>query len=378
MIIGVPKEIKNNENRVAVTPAGVTEFRRYGHTVYVQASAGQGSGFSDHEYIEAGAQLLDTIGEIYDIAEMIVKVKEPIASEYPLIKENQLLFTYFHFASSEELTHAMIERKAVCLAYETVERADRSLPLLVPMSEVAGRMAIQEGAKYLEKPMGGRGILLGGVAGVKPADVLVLGGGIVGTEAAKMAAGLGAHVTIMDISLPRLRYLEDIMPANVDTVMSNEYNIRRHIQHSDIIIGGVLIPGAKAPSLITRDMLKLMRPGTVMVDVAIDQGGCFETSHATTHQDPTYVVDDVVHYCVANMPGAVPYTSTLALTNSTLPYALQLANLGWQLACARSEELLKGLNIVNGKIVYQGVSDAFGLPYVPVQEVLDSSSSINK
>lgn len=376
MIIGVPKEIKNNENRVAVTPAGITEFRSHGHTIYVQSQAGQGSGFSDEEYLEAGAQLLDTIEEVYAIADMIIKVKEPIASEYPLIKENQLLFTYFHFASSETLTHAMIERKAVCLAYETVERADRSLPLLVPMSEVAGRMAIQEGAKYLEKPMGGRGILLGGVAGVKPAQVLVLGGGIVGTEAAKMAAGLGAHVTIMDISLPRLRYLSDIMPANVDTVISNEYNIRRHVAQSDLIIGGVLIPGAKAPSLITRDMLKLMRPGTVMVDVAIDQGGCFETSHATTHQDPTYVVDGVLHYCVANMPGAVPYTSTLALTNSTLPYALQLADLGWQAACNRSEELRKGLNIVDGKIVYQGVSDAVGLPYVPVQEVLDSSSSV--
>lgn len=375
MIIGVPKEIKNNENRVAVTPAGITEFRKHGHTIYVQTQAGQGSGFSDEEYLEAGAQLLDTIEEVYAIADMIIKVKEPIASEYPLIKENQLLFTYFHFASSEPLTHAMIERKAVCLAYETVEKADRSLPLLVPMSEVAGRMAIQEGAKYLEKPMGGRGILLGGVAGVKPAHVLVLGGGIVGTEAAKMAAGLGAHVTIMDISLPRLRYLSDIMPPNVDTVMSNEYNIRRHLAQSDLIIGGVLIPGAKAPSLITRDMLKLMRPGTVMVDVAIDQGGCFETSHATTHQEPTYVVDGVLHYCVANMPGAVPYTSTLALTNSTLPYALQLADLGWQAACIGNEELRKGLNIVDGKIVYQGVSEAVGLPYVPVDEVLDSSSS---
>lgn len=375
MIIGVPKEIKNNENRVAVTPAGITEFRKHGHTIYVQTQAGQGSGFSDEEYLEAGAQLLDTIEEVYAIADMIIKVKEPIASEYPLIKENQLLFTYFHFASSEPLTHAMIERKAVCLAYETVEKADRSLPLLVPMSEVAGRMAIQEGAKYLEKPMGGRGILLGGVAGVKPAHVLVLGGGIVGTEAAKMAAGLGAHVTIMDISLPRLRYLSDIMPPNVDTVMSNEYNIRRHLAQSNLIIGGVLIPGAKAPSLITRDMLKLMRPGTVMVDVAIDQGGCFETSHATTHQEPTYVVDGVLHYCVANMPGAVPYTSTLALTNSTLPYALQLADLGWQAACIGNEELRKGLNIVDGKIVYQGVSEAVGLPYVPVDEVLDSSSS---
>ena len=370
MIIGVPKEIKNNENRVAVTPAGVTEFRKHGHTVYVQTEAGKGSGFSDDQYAEAGATVLPTIEEVYGIAEMIVKVKEPIESEYALIKEDQLLFTYFHFASSEPLTNAMIERKAVCLAYETVEKADRSLPLLVPMSEVAGRMAVQEGAKYLEKPMGGFGILLGGVAGVKPANVLVLGGGIVGTQAAKMAAGLGANVTIVDISLPRLRYLEDIMPANVDTVMSNEYNIRELVQSSILIIGGVLIPGAKAPSLITKDMLKLMKPGTVMVDVAIDQGGCFETSHATTHEDPIYEVDGVVHYCVANMPGAVPYTSTLALTNATLPYALQLANKGWKTACADNEELRKGLNVVNGKIVFKGVSDAWNMPYSDVNEVL--------
>ena len=370
MIIGVPKEIKNNENRVAVTPAGVTEFRKHGHTVYVQTGAGKGSGFSDDQYAEAGAVILPTIEEVYAIAEMIVKVKEPIASEYALIKEDQLLFTYFHFASSEPLTHAMIERKAVCLAYETVERTDRSLPLLIPMSEVAGRMAVQEGAKYLEKPMGGFGILLGGVAGVKPANVLVLGGGIVGTQAAKMAAGLGANVTIVDISLARLRYLEDIMPANVDTVMSNEYNIRDLVKSSILIIGGVLIPGAKAPSLITRDMLKLMKPGTVMVDVAIDQGGCFETSHATTHEDPIYEVDGVVHYCVANMPGAVPYTSTLALTNATLPYALQLANKGWKNACSTNEELRKGLNVVNGKIVFKGVSEAWNLPYTEVSEVL--------
>ncbi|SKB72788.1 alanine dehydrogenase [Dyadobacter psychrophilus] len=369
MIIGVPKEIKNNENRVAVTPAGVTEFRKHGHTVYVQAEAGKGSGFSDEQYTEAGAVILHTIEEVYAIAEMIIKVKEPIASEYGLIKENQLLFTYFHFASSEPLTHAMIERKAVCLAYETVEKTDRSLPLLVPMSEVAGRMAIQEGAKYLEKPMGGFGILLGGVAGVKPANVLVLGGGIVGTQAAKMAAGLGANVTIVDISLPRLRYLEDIMPANVDTVMSNEYNIRELIKSTNLIIGGVLIPGAKAPSLITRDMLKLMKPGTVMVDVAIDQGGCFETSKATTHEDPIYEVDGVVHYCVANMPGAVPYTSTLALTNATLPYALLLANNGWKSACSTNEELRKGLNVVNGKVVFKGVSDAWNLPYTDVKDV---------
>ena len=363
MIIGVPKEIKNNENRVALTPAGVAEMKNNGHSVYVQATAGEGSGFADEEYAVAGAVILPTIEEVYSIADMIIKVKEPIASEYPLIKKDQLLFTYFHFASSEPLTHAMIERQAICLAYETVEKTDRSLPLLVPMSEVAGRMSIQEGAKYLEKPLKGRGILLGGVPGVPPAKVLVLGGGIVGTQAAKMAAGLGAQVTIMDVSLPRLRQLDDIMPANVMTQMSNDYNIRKAITETDLIIGAVLIPGAKAPHLIKRDMLKLMRPGTVLVDVAVDQGGCIETCTPTTHENPTFIIDDIVHYCVANMPGAVPYTSTLALTNATLPYAVQLANKGWQKACAENEELKKGLNIANGKILYKGVAEAWNLPF---------------
>ncbi|CAN5528665.1 alanine dehydrogenase [soil metagenome] len=370
MVIGVPKEIKNNENRVALTPAGVTELRKYGHTVYVQVNAGEDSGFEDEGYIEAGAIMLPTIEDIYGIAEMIMKVKEPIAAEYDLIKENQLLFTYFHFASSEELTQAMLAKGAVCLAYETVERPDRSLPLLVPMSEVAGRMAIQEGAKYLEKPLKGRGILLGGVPGVKPANVLILGGGIVGTQAAKMAAGLGAHVTIMDVSLPRLRYLSDIMPPNVQTMMSNEYNIREMIKVCDLIVGAVLIPGAKAPHLITREMLKQMRPGTVLVDVAVDQGGCIETCRPTTHENPTFIIDDVVHYCVANMPGAVPYTSTIALTNATLPYALQIANKGWQQACRDNMDLKLGLNVVDGKIVYKGVADAFGLPLTDVNDVL--------
>ncbi len=374
MIIGVPKEIKNNENRVAVTPAGVAELKKNGHTVYVQTQAGTGSGFSDEEYVQAGATILPTIEATYEIAEMIIKVKEPIAQEYPLIKENQLLFTYFHFASSEELTHAMIERKAICLAYETVEKADRSLPLLVPMSEVAGRMSIQEGAKYLEKPLKGRGILLGGVPGVKPAQVLVLGGGIVGTQAAKMAAGLGAHVTIMDISLPRLRQLDDIMPANVDTMMSNEYNIREMVKTADLVVGAVLIPGAKAPHLVTRDMLKTMKPGAVLVDVAVDQGGCIETCKPTTHEDPTYIIDDVVHYCVANMPGAVPYTSTLALTNATLPYAIQLANKGWRQACRENAELFLGLNVVQGEVVYKGVADAFNLPYHPALSVLEGET----
>jgi len=370
MIIGIPKEIKNNENRVALTPAGVAEFKKQGHSVYVQKGAGENSGLSDEEYVEAGAELLPTIEAVYEIAEMIIKVKEPIASEYPLIKKDQLLFTYFHFASCEPLTHAMIEKKAVCLAYETVEKSDRSLPLLVPMSEVAGRMAIQEGAKYLEKPMKGKGILLGGVPGVPPAKVLVLGGGIVGTQAAKMAAGFGARVVIMDVSLPRLRHLADIMPANVTTVMSNHYNIREAISEADLIVGAVLIPGAKAPHLITRDMLKLMHPGTVVVDVAVDQGGCIETCTPTTHENPTFIIDDIVHYCVANMPGAVPYTSTLALTNATLPYALQLANKGWKKACAENEELKKGLNVANGKVVYEGVAQAWGLPFENVETVL--------
>ena len=370
MIIGIPKEIKNNENRVGLTPAGVAEMKKYGHKVYVQTNAGEGSGFSNDEYSDAGAQILPSIEDIYGIAEMIIKVKEPIASEYKLIKKDQLLFTYFHFASSEPLTHAMIESGAICLAYETVEKSDRSLPLLIPMSEVAGRMAIQQGAKYLEKPQKGKGVLLGGVPGVPPAKVLILGGGIVGTQAAKMAAGLGARVVIMDVNLQRLRHLSDIMPQNVTTIMSNHYNIREAIVQADLVVGAVLIPGAKAPHLITRDMLKLMRPGTVVVDVAVDQGGCIETCTPTTHENPTFIIDDIVHYCVANMPGAVPYTSTLALTNVTLPYALQLANRGWKTACMENEELRKGLNIAKGKIVYQGVADAWGLPYNKVESLL--------
>ena len=367
MIIGIPKEIKNNENRVGLTPAGVAEMKKHGHIVYIQTSAGESSGFSDEEYKEAGGLILPTIEEVYAIAEMIIKVKEPIASEYPLIKKDQLLFTYFHSASSEPLTLAMMERGAVCLAYETVEKSDRSLPLLVPMSEVAGRMAIQQGAKYLEKTQKGKGVLLGGVPGVPPAKVLILGGGIVGTQAAKMAAGLGARVVIMDVSLQRLRYLSDIMPQNVTTIMSNHYTIREAIAQADLVVGAVLIPGAKAPNLVT---LKLMRSGTVIVDVAVDQGGCIETCTPTTHENPTFIIDDIVHYCVANMPGAVPYTSTLALTNATLPYALQLANKGWKTACLENEELKKGLNIANGKIVYQGVADAWGLPYNKVESIL--------
>lgn len=370
MIIGVPKEIKNNENRVALTPAGAKELVKRGHTVYVQHTAGEGSGFSDEMYEEAGAKILPTIEATYEIAEMIMKVKEPIEPEYKLIKEGQLLFTYFHFASYEPLTKAMVESKSVCLAYETVEKVDRSLPLLVPMSEVAGRMAVQKGANYLEKPLKGRGILLGGVPGVLPAKVLILGGGIVGTQAAWMAAGLGADVTIMDVSLPRMRYLDDVMPANVNTMMSNEYNVREMIKSADLIIGAVLIPGAKAPHLITKDMLKDMKPGTVLVDVAVDQGGCIETCKPTTHENPTFIIDDVVHYCVANMPGAVPYTSTLALTNATLPYAIQLADKGWKKAAQENKELVPGLNVIEGDIVYKAVAEAFDMAYVPVEKYL--------
>jgi len=371
MIIGVPKEIKNNENRVALTPAGVTALVNRGHTVYVQASAGEGSGFSDKEYKAAGAKIKKSIEATYAVAEMIMKVKEPIEAEYKLIKKDQLVFTYFHFASYKPLTTAMIKSKAVCLAYETVELPNRSLPLLVPMSEVAGRMAIQQGAKYLEKPIKGRGVLLGGVPGVPAGKVMILGGGIVGTQAAKMAAGLGAQVTILDINLDRLRYLSDIMPANVTTLYSNEYNIRQLIKESDLIVGAVLIPGAKAPNLITKDMLKDMRAGTVLVDVAVDQGGCIETCKPTTHENPTYIIKNIVHYCVANMPGAVPYTSTLALTNATLAYAIQLADKGWKQACQENEALRKGLNIINGKVVYKGVADAFNLKHTAVETFLN-------
>lgn len=363
MIIGVPKEIKNNENRVGMTPSGVQEMTKHGHVVYVQASAGVNSGFCDEAYIAAGAKILPAIEDVYSTAEMIVKVKEPIASEYKLVRKGQLVFTYFHFASSEPLTKAMIASGAVCCAYETVERKDRSLPLLVPMSEVAGRMATQEGCYFLERPRGGKGKLMGGVPGVKPAKVFVIGGGVVGTAAARTAAGMGADVTICDVSLPRLAYLADVMPRNVKTLMSSEYNIREELKTADLVVGSVLIPGAKAPKLVTRDMLALMEPGSVLVDVAIDQGGCFETSHPTTHEEPTYYVDGILHYCVANIPGAVPYTSTLALTNATLPYALQLANKGWRKACADSEELRKGLNVVEGKVVYKEVAEAWGLPF---------------
>ena len=367
MIIGVPKEIKNNENRVAVTPAGVRELVAHGHKVYVQATAGNGSGFSDDEYRAAGAEMLPEIGDVYAIAEMIVKVKEPIAPEYTLIRKGQVVFTYFHFACDRELTEAMLRSGAVCIAYETVKLADGSLPLLVPMSEVAGRMSVQEGCRFLEKPQGGRGVLLGGVPGVKPAKVLILGAGVVGRNAALMAAGLGADVTIADISLPVLRHVAEVMPKNVKTLFSSRHNIEAELPTTDLVIGSVLIPGAKAPHLITRDMLKMMRQGSLLVDVAIDQGGCFETSHPTTHSEPTYTVNGVVHYAVANIPGAVPFTSTLALTNATLPYALRLADKGWREACRTDKALAQGLNVVDGKVVFPAVAEAFGMPLATVE-----------
>lgn len=366
MIIGIPKEIKNNENRVGATPAGVKELIGHGHKVYVQHTAGEGSGFSDDDYTKAGAIILPTIAEVYAIADMIIKVKEPIEPEYPLVRQGQVVFTYFHFASDLELTEAMIKSGSTCIAYETVIGPQGGLPLLTPMSEVAGRMSIQEGARFLEKPQGGKGILLGGVPGVKPTKVLILGGGVVGRNAALMASGLGADVTIADISLPTLRHISEVMPKNVKTLYSSTHNIEIELPTTDLVIGSVLIPGAKAPHLITRNMLKLMQPGTVLVDVAIDQGGCFETSHPTTHSQPTYEVDGIVHYAVANIPGAVPYTSTLALTNATLPYALKLADSGWRDACRKDSGLAEGVNMVGGHITCKAVAEAWDMPYVPL------------
>lgn len=363
MKIGIPKEIKNNENRVGMTPAGVAELIKHGHEVMVQHTAGENSGFPDEQYTQVGAKILPDIQSVYHEAEMIIKVKEPIAEEYPLIHKDQLVFTYFHFACDKALTDAMLQSGTVCLAYETVETDNHQLPLLIPMSEVAGRMAIINGAYYLQKTQGGKGKLISGVPGVNRAKVLVLGGGTVGEAAARMAAGLGADVWITDISLPRLRQLEMELPINVHTLYSTEHNIRQELPDTDIIVGSVLVPGDKAPHLITKDMLKEMEPGTVLVDVAIDQGGCFETSHPTTHSDPVYMVDGILHYAVANIPGAVPHTSTIALTNATLKYAIALADKGWQQACRDDKALYRGLNIVNGKITYKAIADVFGMEY---------------
>jgi alanine dehydrogenase len=363
MKIGVPKEIKTNENRIALVPAGAEALIGAGHSVLIEAGAGVGSGFSDADYTAVGGKIGKDADTVWKESDMILKVKEPIKAEWPRMRKGQLIFTYFHFAADKELTQAHLDSGATCVAYETVELPTRELPLLTPMSEVAGRMAVQEGAKYLEKLYGGRGVLLGGVPGVAPAKVVILGGGIVGINAAKMAAGMGAKVVILDISLERLRYLSDVMPANVQTIHSNRHNILEQIETADLVIGGVLIPGAVAPKLVRKDDLKRMQPGSVIVDVAIDQGGCVETIHATTHENPTYVVDGVIHYGVANMPGGVPRTSTLALTNATLPYALQLANKGWKKALKENPALLKGLNVVDGKVTYAGVAEAFGMKF---------------
>ncbi|WP_028580715.1 alanine dehydrogenase [Desulfogranum japonicum] len=370
MIIGILKEIKTEENRVCMTPAGVDTLVQEGHQVLVEKKSGLGSNFSDDQYRDAGAELVTTAAEVYQHAEMVMHVKEPQPSEYEMIREGQIVFTYFHFAAAEELTKAMIQRKAVCIAYETITDRDGRLPLLTPMSEVAGRMAAQEAAKYLERSQGGRGLLVGGVPGVAPAKVIVLGGGVVGTQAALLACGLGAQVYLLDTSLPRLRYLSEIMPKNCTPLMSSPAVIRELLPQADAVIGAVLIHGGKAPHLITRDMLKTMQKGSVLVDVAIDQGGCFETSKPTTHTEPTYEVDGIIHYCVANMPGAVPLTSTLALTNATLPYARALAKYGWKQAALRDPGIAEGLNIIAGQVTYQGVAEAFNLNYTPVSELL--------
>ena len=370
MKIGIPKEIKNNENRVGMTPAGVAELTRHGHDVYVQRTAGIQSGFTDEAYVEAGATLLPTIEDVYATADMIVKVKEPIAPEYSLVRKGQLVFTYFHFACERELTDAMIASGGICLAYETVQLPDGSLPLLIPMSEVAGRMATINGAYYLQKTKGGKGKLIGGVPGVEPAKVVVLGGGIVGQAAARMAAGMGARVVIADVSLPLLRQLSIDMPANVTTIYSSRHAIEKELKDADIVVGSVLIRGDKAPKLITKEMLRLMEPGTVLVDVAIDQGGCFETSHPTTHSEPVYEVDGILHYAVANIPGAVPNTSTAALTNATLKYAVALADKGWRQACRDNAALAAGLNVVEGKVTFKPVAELFGLPYEPLSNIL--------
>jgi len=370
MIVGILKEIKIEENRVSMTPAGVEVMSQNRHEVLIEKGAGSGSGFEDTAYTDAGAKIVDTPEEIFDRSEMVMHVKEPQPSEYDLIRENQIVFTYLHLAAEKELTHALIKAGSINIAYETIQNTDGSLPLLTPMSEVAGRMAIQQGAKYLEMAQGGCGVLLGGVPGVDPGMVVIIGGGVVGVNAAKMACGLGAKVYILDMNLDRLRYLSDVMPSNCFLLMSSPATIRKLVKEADVVIGAVLIPGAIAPRLVTREMLKTMKPGSVLVDVAIDQGGCFETSKATTHSDPIYTVDGVVHYCVANMPGAVAKTSTLALTNATLPYAVEIANKGWKKAMKENPEIKLGANVINGKITYQGVADAFGLEYFAIDDLL--------
>jgi alanine dehydrogenase len=370
MIIGVPREIKDNENRVAVTPGGVGEYVNHGHTVLVEQSAGTGSGFSDEEYRSAGAEIVSTPDEIFERADMIVKVKEPIAPEYPLLREGQILYTYLHLAAEEALTKVLVNQKVTAVAYETVQLPDRSLPLLAPMSEVAGRMATQVSAQYLSKTYGGRGLLLGGVPGVAPARVSIVGGGIVGTNSAQMALGMGAEVTILDVNIDRLRYLEHVLHGRLRTMASNQQNLADVVAESDVVIGGVLIPGAKAPKLVTKEMIASMNDGAVVVDVAIDQGGCIETARPTTHSNPTYVESGVVHYGVTNMPGAVPRTSTIALSNVTLPFGLKLADLGFEQAVRRDQALALGVNTYGGQITYGSVADAFGMEFSPLDHVL--------
>ena len=370
MRVGILKELKVLEKRVCMTPAGVIALKQNGHDVLVEQNAGAGAGFRDAEYVAVGATIVDTPREIYAKCDMIMHVKEPQPSEYEMIRKDQILFTYLHLAADKQQTNALIKSKSIAIAYETIEKDNGSLPLLVPMSEVAGRMATQEAAKYLEMPQGGMGILLGGVTGVEPATVIVIGGGVVGINAAKMACGLGAKVYILDNNLERLAYLDDVMPANCFPVMSNASILAELVARADVVIGAVLVAGAKAPKLLTREMLKTMKKGSVVVDVAIDQGGCFETSKATTHAEPTYEVDGVVHYCVANMPGAVARTSTRALTNATLPYVLQIANKGWQKAMRENREIKLGANIIKGKVTYKAVAEAFDLDYTMVEEFL--------
>jgi len=370
MVVGILKEIKTAENRVCMTPAGVEIMKQHGHTVLVEKNAGVNSGFEDADYVEHGAEMVATAKGVYDRADMVMHVKEPLPSEFDLIRKDQIVFTYLHLAAFEELTHALIKSGSICIAYETIQKTDGSLPLLTPMSEVAGRMATQQGAKYLEMAQGGLGVLLGGVPGVDPGTVVVIGGGVVGMNAAKMACGLGAKVYILDMSLDRLRYLSDVMPSNCIPLMSSPATLRKLVKEADVVIGAVLVTGAKAPKLVTREMLKTMKKGAVLVDVAIDQGGCFETSKATTHTDPIYTVEGVVHYCVANMPGAVAKTSTLALTNATLPYAVQIADKGWKRAMQENVEIKLGANVVNGKVTYKAVANAFGLEYTAIDELL--------
>jgi alanine dehydrogenase len=370
MIVGILKEIKAEENRVCMTPAGVEVMRQNGHEVLVEKNAGMGSGFDNNTYKASGAEIVDTPAEIFKRADMVMHVKEPLSAEYDLIRKDQIVFTYLHLAAAEELTHVLIKSGSIGIAYETIQKEDGSLPLLTPMSEVAGRMAIQQGAKYLEMAHGGHGVLLGGVPGVDPGTVVIIGGGVVGTNAAKMACGLGAKVYILDMNLERLRYLSDVMPSNCFLLMSKPSTVRRLIKEADVVVGAVLIPGAKAPRLITREMLKTMKKGAVLVDVAIDQGGCFETAKATTHGEPIYEVEGVVHYCVANMPGAVPKTSTLALTNATLPYAVEIANKGWKKAMQENPEIKYGANVVKGKVTYEGVAEAFGLEFTPIDSLI--------